>query len=138
MSPLSPGRQHKVHQIKAALGGSDAAMHHLFSQLDGFEASAKKTKTGNVSAAWLATLDKIREELLSARDRLDNLNTGLHAQGSLRRSLIATAAGVAAWRFALGSKNDKEIAAAQGRMQRHFQDASYWGRRGAIYLKQGR
>lgn len=138
MSPLSPDQQRKVHQITTALGESDRAIHHLFTKLDAFESSAKTSKTGNVSTAWLATLDKIRAELLRARDRLDGLNTGLHAQASLRKSLIQTAAGVAAWRFALGSKDQKEIAAAEARMQHHFNDAAYWGKRGAIYLKQGR
>jgi hypothetical protein len=136
--PLSPDRQHKVSQIKTALSESDGAIHDLFTKLAAFERAAKKTKTGNVSGAWLGTLDKVRDELLSARDRLDNLNTGLRAQGALRTSLIQNAAGVAAWRFALGSQDVNEITAAEVRMQRHFNDAAYWGTRGASYLRQGR
>ena len=138
MSPLSPDRESKVRQIKAALGQSDRAVHDLFFSLDTFERSAKKSTTGNVSVAWLEALDKLRAELLRARDRLDDLHTGLRAQAVLRKSLIQFAAGVAAWRFALEESDPKEIAAARLRMVRHFNLAAIDARDGASYLKAGR
>ena len=138
MSPLSADRQRKVDEIKAALGKSDQVVHDLFTSLDALEASALKASTGQVSVAWLNTLEGLRNELLHARDRLDKLNTGLRAQGLLRQSLIQGAAGVAAWRFALGSSDINEIRAATARMQHHFANADHTGRQGAISLKQGR
>ncbi|MGI8711630.1 MAG: hypothetical protein ACR2NR_00270 [Solirubrobacteraceae bacterium] len=138
MSPLSQDQQDRVRKIEAAVGESDRAVRDHLSSLDAFERSAVQSATGNVSIGWLQDLDQLRTELLGARDRLDNLNTGLRAQDYLRKSLIETAAGVAAWRFALGSSDPREIAAARVRMRDHFAAAEIDGMQGASDLKQGR
>ena len=138
MSALTAEQQRKVNQIKAALEQSDRAVHDHFASLDRFERSAMKVASGRVSGPWLDTLDKLRTELLAARDRLDQIHTGLSAQRFLRASLIQMASGVAAWRHALGSNDTKQIDAAITSMNRHFAAAEANGVRGALYLKRGR
>lgn len=138
MSELSPERQRKVAEIKDALGRSDRAVYGHFVSLDTFERSAKQTGSGRVSGEWLKTLAKLREELLRARERLDQLNTGLRAEALLRRSLGDAAAAVDAWESALGSSDPDEIAAAMARMENHFAAAERNGSRGASDLKRGR
>jgi hypothetical protein len=138
MRPLSQDQRHRVRQIEAALGGADQAVRDHLSKLDKFERSAMQSATGNVSIGWLQDLDELRTELLGARDRLSKLDTGLRAQDHLRKSLVQVAAGIAAWRFALGSSDPREIAAARVRMRDHFAAAETDGKQGASDLKQGR
>ena len=135
---LTPDQRRKVAQIKAALGGSDRAVRDHFYSLDTFERSAKKYKSGRVAGPWVDTLTKLRGELLGARNRLDDLNTGLSAQVLLRRSLTDTVAAIAAWRTALSSSDPQVISAAITRMQNRFAAAESNGRRGAFYLERGR
>jgi DNA polymerase III epsilon subunit-like protein len=110
---------------------------HFYS-LDTFERSAKKYKSGRVAGPWVDTLTKLRGELLGARNRLDDLHTGLSAQVLLRRSLTDAVAAIAAWRTALSSSDPKVISAAITRMQNRFAAAESNGRRGAFYLERGR
>ena len=135
---LTAEQQRKVNLIKAALGASDHGIYDHFFSLDTFERSAQKAGSGRVSGQWIETLTKLRAEILRARDRLDGLHTGLRAETQLRKALIQSAAGVAAWKFALESKDPQEINAALLRMKTHFNVAESYGRSGAGYLKRGK
>ncbi len=138
MSRVTTERQRKVKRIKAALAASDHAVYERFSSLDAFESSAQKGSTGEVNAAWIATLGKLRDEILAARDRLFGLHTGLRAETALAKALTQAAAGVAAWQFALQVDDPKETQAALLRMKTHFITAEQFGKSGANYLKQGK
>ena len=138
MSRITTEKQRKVNRIKAALGASDKGVYEHFSSLDAFETSAQKGSTGQVNAAWIATLGKLRDDILAARDRLFGLHTGLRAEAALAKALTQAAAGVAAWQFALQVDDPKETQAALLRMKTHFIIAEQHGKAGANYLKQGK
>lgn len=135
---LTPDQRRKIAEIKAALATSDRRVRDHFFSLDTFERSAKKYKSGLVSGTWIDTLTKLHTELLSARNRLDDLHTGLSAQVLLRRSLTDAVAAIAAWRTALASSDPQVIGAAITRMQNRFAAAESNGKRGAFYLERGR
>ncbi len=135
---LSPNQKRKVRQIKDALGRSDHTVYDHFFSLDTFERSAKKAKTGRVTAEWPRRIDGLYRELLLARDRLDDLHTGLRAQGQLRRALGLSAEAMDHWRDALRSQDPQEIDRLSHRMQSAFVAAETAGRRGKRYLEQGR
>ena len=135
--PLSPERRHKVAQIREALGKSDRVLHEYMSQLDRLEQSERSNSTRDVSAQRIRTLEHIHDELSRGLRRLGALETGLRAQQELRKALIASAAGYAAWSFALQSRNPTEIAAAQARMKRHFDTGADHAGHGASYLERG-
>jgi len=135
--PLSPETRHKIAQIKEALAKSDAPMHGYMTSLDQLDRSAKNDPTRDVSGPRVRVLDKIHDELMRALQRLGALDTGLRAQDDLRKALINSAAGYAAWSYALGSQNLREISAAQARVQTHFDKAADYGERGAANLERG-
>ena len=134
---LSAEKRHKVALIKEALGKSDHRLHTYMVRLDQLDRSAKHDATQDLSGQRIRILDNIHDELLRALQRLGALNTGLRAQEDLRKALIDSAAGYAAWSFALGSRNLTEIANAQARLQRHFDAAADHGERGTSRLERG-
>ena len=134
---LPPERRAKIAQIKRALAPSDRPLHRYMRQLDQIDLSAGKDPTLDVSAQQIHVLEKIRNETLRARDRLGALDTGLRAQEDLRKALIASAAGYAAWSFALVSTKASEITSAQQRLKRHFAEAADHSERAASHLERG-
>lgn len=135
---LPPEKARKVREIEAALAKSNNALKDHFISLDTFERSARKVKSGRVSSGWPETVAKLRAELLRARARLDQLDTGLRAQRRLRDALTEAAAAVDAWHRGLRSSNIGEIDAALASMDRHFAKARSLGKAGVADLKQGR
>ncbi len=134
---LSAAKRQKIALIKEALGKSDHHLHIYMVRLDELDRSARQHPTQDLSSQRVRVLDNIHEELLRALYRLGALNTGLHAQEDLRKALIDSAAGYAAWSFALSSRNLNEIANARVRLQRHFDAAADYGERGASRLERG-
>ena len=130
-------QRREIALIEEALGKSDARLHRYARSLAQFDRTAARESMPDLSAQRARILDKIRSELLEALQRLGAIDTGLHAQEDLRQALIASAAGYAAWSFALNSQNFSEIAAARTRMQRHFDVAVDHGERGASRLAKG-
>ena len=134
---LSAEKRHKIALIREALGKSDGHLHSYMVRLDQLDRSAKQDVTRDVSSQQVRILDNIHDELLRSLQRLGALNTGLHAQEDLRKALIDTAAGYAAWSFAMSSRNLSEIASSQARMHRHFDAAADYGERGTSRLERG-
>ena len=137
MRSLSPARRRKVAQIRHALAQSDAQLHHLMKTLDAYELDARQSASTAVRPERIHTLDLIHLEMMSAVARLEELNTGLLAQEDIRRGLLAAAQGYTAWSYALSQKDLAEIAAAQARVKRHFDNAADLGERGATRLDRG-
>lgn len=136
---LSPEQKRKVAQIDAALRRSDRAVRDYLFSFDTFiRAAHKPGASGRVSGPWLDTIVKLQREVLRGRDRLDRLDTGLHAQVLLRRALTHAAAGVGAYRRGMGATDPAEIARAERTLRTEFAAARQAGNLGLSYLKQGR
>lgn len=138
MNELSPQQKRKVDQITEALEKSGSAVYDHFISLDTFERSVRRSTTGRISGEWIKTFTKLRKELLRARDRLDELETGLLAQRQLRKALTQSAAAVEAWQDAMDSDDVKAITAARKRMSHHFDLAAELGTKAAANLEKGR
>jgi len=132
---VPPEKQRLVREIKAALAKSNNPIKDHFISLDTFERHAKKY--GHFSGLPEIVV-KLRAELLRARGRLDELDTGLRAERRLSAALTESAAGVAAWHAGLKSRNLREINAALRSMERHFAKARSLGKAGAADLERGR
>lgn len=135
---LTADQKRKVRLIELALAKSDTRVRDHFRSLDVFERSYRKSTSGRISVAWVETLDKLRKELLRAKARLDDLNTGLQAERQLRLALRETALAVAAWRDGMATNDVAAIDRYLERMDRHFAKAERYGRHASVSLKRGR
>jgi hypothetical protein len=114
------------------------AIYDHLSSIETFERSARKSNTGRISAEWLKRIAGLETETLRARDKLDQLKTGLRAQRRLHDALTEMAAGFGAWHRGLASSQLDVIDEALASMQRHFAKADRLGAAGVADLKLGR
>jgi hypothetical protein len=147
---LSPEQERKVKEIKLALGAAapgtslanapkvNRAIYDHIVSIETFERSALKSNTGRISPEWLKRIAGLQTEMLGARAKLDQLNTGLRAQRRLHDALTEMAAAFGAWHRGLGSSDLNVIDEALASMQRHFANADRLGAAGLEDLRQGR
>jgi hypothetical protein len=140
---LTREQRHKVGLIKDALGKSDHEVGHYLHEIVTNQQSAVKFPDpqlgpGRLSEISLDQFDKLRSELLSARDRLDALHTGLRAERELSDALTESAAAVAAWGRGMGSDDVATVDRAQSRAARHFTHGDHLAKAGLADLKRGR
>ena len=137
-SALTPEQVRKVKAIEATLARSDRVLLDQLISIDTFERSARKARSGNIFAEWPRRIANLQRETLTARARLDRLDTGLRAQRMLRASLTELAAAFGAWHTGLTATDVQAIDRAIASMQRHYANAGRLGKSGLADLKVGR
>jgi hypothetical protein len=140
---LTREQRHKIGLIKNALGKSDHDVGHYLHEIVTNQRAAvnfpdPQLGPGRLSKISLDQFDKLRSELLSARNRLDALHTGLRAERELSDALTESAAAVAAWGLGMGSDDAATIDRAQSRAARHFAHGDHLSQAGLADLKRGR
>jgi hypothetical protein len=139
---LTPAQRRKIKQIEAALGKSDTNVVSYVDLIGGYERSLLRfgpdPKYDNgVSPVELRTYLSLRDELLSARDRLDALHTGLRAERELSSALTEAAAAVTQWRRGMATSDPLTIDRAKAAATRHFAAGDRLGKAGLANLKRG-
>jgi hypothetical protein len=139
----SAERRRKIGLIEDALGKSDRHVHTYLLAIQGDARSLRKFgpdpafKVG-VAPVELRYFVKLRDELLSARDRLAALHTGLQAERELSRALTESAAAVNQWHRGMSTNDSATINHAQTSMEHHFATAERHAKAGLAALKVGR
>jgi hypothetical protein len=135
---LTPDQVNKIKAINTAVASVDRAFKDHLASIDTFERSARKARTGRITAEWPRRIAGLEAETLRARDRLDKLHTGLRAQSLLRAALTELASAFAAWHRGLVATDERAVTQAIASMQRHYANAGRLGKRGLADLKAGR
>jgi hypothetical protein len=138
LGALTPDQKRKIRAIEQAIGSRDRRIRDHLVSIDTFDRSARKARNGRVWPEWPRRIDGLRVETLSARDRLDRLDTGLRAQGTLRSALTELASAFDAWHRGLTSSDIAAVEQAMRSMQRHYLNAGRLGKTGLAELKAGR
>jgi hypothetical protein len=138
----TPARRRKIRLIKEALGKSDRNVHTYLDVIESDALSLIKFGPdpkfpGGVAPIELSYFDKLRAELVRARDRLDALHTGLQAERELSRALTELALAVNEWHRGMATTDAATIDRAQAAMQRHFTTANRYAKAGLAGIKLG-